>query len=316
MRFSGLEGHRKMLAAGIDAVAIHTPAYFHPEQCAQAIEAGKHVFVAKPVAVDVPGSLAVAELGKAATAKKLVLLVDFQSRGNAVFTEALTRVRAGAMGELTYGECIYEYGTLTAQVPDEKTAEDRLKNWVQHKSLSGDICVEQNIHSLDIVAWAFGPPLHATGFGSRRVKTGPGDTSDHYNVLFAYPNGGSVAFMSRQYNAWGAPMGIIKNRHFGTAGALETDFGGLVNLRAADATKVFRGKTDGLYKEGSVQQVRIFRESIVTGKFDNPTVPNAVETNLLCLFARFAAEQKRTVTGEELLKDPTKAAPDLSGLKA
>ena len=315
-RFTGLDGFKKMLASGIDAVAIHTPAYFHPEQSAMALEAGKHVFVAKPVAVDVPGSLTIAELGKKATGQKLVMQVDFQSRGNAVFTEALTRVKSGAMGELTYGECIYEFGTLPAQVAEEKSAEDRLKNWVQHKSLSGDICVEQNIHSLDITAWAWGPPVRATGFGSRRVKTGPGDTSDHYNVLFEYAGGGSVAFMSRQYNAWGAPGLVIKNRHFGTKGALETEFGGLVNLRAEDSSKVFRGKTDDLYKEGSVQQVRIFRESILAGKCDNPTVPNAVETNLLCLFARFAAERKRTVTWEELLKDTTKAAPDLSGLKA
>jgi myo-inositol 2-dehydrogenase / D-chiro-inositol 1-dehydrogenase len=314
-RFTGLGGYKKMLAAGIDAVAIHTPAWFHPEQCAEAIEAGKHVFLAKPVAVDVPGSLTVTELGKKAASQRLVMLVDFQSRGNAVFQEALRRVRAGAMGELTYGECIYEFGTLPPQVAEEKTAEDRLKNWVQHKSLSGDICVEQNIHSLDIVAWAFGAPLRATGFGSRRVKTGPGDTSDHYNVLFEYPNGGSVAFMSRQYNAWGAPGLVIKNRHFGTKGALETDFGGLVNLRAEDAKNVFRGKTEGLYKEGSVQQVRTFRDNITAAKYDNATVPNAVETNLLCLFARFAAEQKRTVTWEELLKDRTKAQPDLSGLK-
>lgn len=315
-RYTGLDGFKKMLASDIDAVAIHTPAYFHPEQCAQALEAGKHVFVAKPVAVDVPGTLTIQQLGKLATEKKLVMQVDFQSRGNAVFTEALSRVKAGAMGTLTYGECIYEFGTLPPQVAEEKSAEDRLKNWVQHKSLSGDICVEQNIHSLDITAWAWGAPVRATGFGRRSVKQGPGDTFDHYNVLFEYAGGGSVAFMSRQYNAWGAPGLVIKNRHFGTKGALDTEFGGLVNLRAEDAKNVFRGKTDGLYKEGSVQQVRIFRESILAGKVENPTVPNAVETNLLCLFAKFAAEQKRTVTWEELLKDSTRATPDLAGLKA
>ncbi len=71
-RFSGLDGCRKMLASGIDAVAIHTPAWFHPEQCALALEAGKHVFVAKPVAVDVPGTLTIGELGKKAAAQKLV----------------------------------------------------------------------------------------------------------------------------------------------------------------------------------------------------------------------------------------------------
>jgi myo-inositol 2-dehydrogenase / D-chiro-inositol 1-dehydrogenase len=314
-RFSGLGGVKKLLDSGIDVLAIHSPPYFHPEHTAAALNAGKHVFLAKPVAVDVPGSLSIEELGKSATEKKLVFLVDFQSRGNAVFTEALTRVRSGrGFGKLTYGESIYEYGTLGAQVPEEKTAEDRLKNWVQHRSLSGDIIVEQNIHALDIVAWAFGPALRATGTGARSVKTGPGDTCDHFNVLYEYKDGGSISFLSRQYSAWGASPFTIKNRFFGTKGALETDFGGMVHLRS-EAAESYRGKSEGLYKEGSVQQVKAFRTAIHGGDFSNPTVGPAVETNLVCLFGRLAAEKRRTVTWEELLADTRRETPDLTGLK-
>jgi predicted dehydrogenase len=49
MRFSGLFGYRKMLAA-VDAVAIESPPYFHPQQAADAVEAGKHVWSEKPIA--------------------------------------------------------------------------------------------------------------------------------------------------------------------------------------------------------------------------------------------------------------------------
>ena len=316
-RFSALGGFDRLLESGIDAVAIHSPAWFHPDQCARAIAAGKHVFVAKPVAVDVPGTQSIETTARLATEKNLVMLVDVQCRGNAVFQQALQKVRDGAMGSLTYGECLYEFGTLAPQVAEEKSPEDTLRNWVQHKHLSGDIIVEQNIHSLDIVAWAFGAPVSATGTGGRRVKQGPGDSSDHYNVLFEFKDGGSVAFLSRQYNAWGAPGLVIRNRFFGTTGALETEFGGMVNFRAEAASgHFFRGRTDNLYKEGSVQNVRVFRESIRSGSCANPTVPEAVLTTRLCLFGRMAAEQKRTVRWEEILADPRRAAFDTSALKS
>src|SRR5512133_656590 len=79
-RFTGLSGYKKLLEEKIDAVAIETPPYFHPEQAAAAVEAGKHVYIAKPLAVDVPGCQSIAESGKKATAKKLTFLVDFQTR--------------------------------------------------------------------------------------------------------------------------------------------------------------------------------------------------------------------------------------------
>lgn len=79
-RHTGLAGYKRLLEGKLDAVVIETPPYFHPEQAASAVDAGKHVFVAKPIAVDAPGCLTIAEAGKRATAKKLVFLVDFQTR--------------------------------------------------------------------------------------------------------------------------------------------------------------------------------------------------------------------------------------------
>ncbi len=79
-RYSGLSGYKRLLDSKLDAVVIETPPYFHPEQAATAVAAGKHVFLAKPIAVDVPGCLSIAESGKLATQNKLVFLVDFQTR--------------------------------------------------------------------------------------------------------------------------------------------------------------------------------------------------------------------------------------------
>jgi len=82
-RYTTLSAGKKLLADKFDAVVIQTPPYFHPEQAAAAVEAGKHVYVAKPIAVDSPGCLSIGESGRKATAKKLVFLVDFQTRANA-----------------------------------------------------------------------------------------------------------------------------------------------------------------------------------------------------------------------------------------
>jgi predicted dehydrogenase len=93
-RYTGLSGYRKLLEQKLDAVVIESPPYFHPEQAAAAIDAGKHVYLAKPIAVDVPGCQTVAESGKKATAKKLCFQVDFQTRANKLYQDAVKAVQA------------------------------------------------------------------------------------------------------------------------------------------------------------------------------------------------------------------------------
>ena len=73
-RFSGLSGYKKLIDSGVEAVALEVPPYFFPEQAAAAVEAGVHVYMAKPVAVDVPGCLRIEAAGKRATQKQRVLL--------------------------------------------------------------------------------------------------------------------------------------------------------------------------------------------------------------------------------------------------
>ncbi len=96
-RYTGLDGYKKVLAGDVDAVAIESPPYFHPIQAREAVEAGKHVYLAKPVAVDVPGCRTVEESGRRATEKQKCFLVDFQTRTDPLYREAVKR--AGARPE-------------------------------------------------------------------------------------------------------------------------------------------------------------------------------------------------------------------------
>lgn len=312
-RFTGLDGYKKLLASpDIDAVAIHSPAWFHPEHTAAAVEAGKHVFVAKPIAVDVPGTLSFEQIIERAKEKKVSVLVDVQCRGNEIFQEAMKRVHAGALGDFTYGQCIYENAMIPNQAPDDGKPENRLKNWVLHKDYSGDIIVEQEIHSLDIMAWALGKPLRATGHSARKVRK-TGDTADHYAVLYEWENGAAINFSGRQYNAWGAPSAIT-NRIFGTKGVLLTEFGGDVMIRGNEGSYYRGGKTEALYKRGSENNARSFREAILAGTPHHSTVPEAITTNLTCILGRMAAEKGSPVTWDEMLKTGQKIVVNLEGL--
>lgn len=313
--FSGLGGFHGLLASEVEAVAIESPPYFHPQQAAAAVAAGKHVFIAKPIAVDVPGCLSIRASGAAATNAGLVFLVDFQTRAMPQFSEALRRVHAGALGDCCYGEAIYESGRLTPHA-EGNSPEARLKNWVFDKALSGDIITEQNIHTLDVMNWIMrDPPVRAFGVGGRKVRTDVGDTWDHFSVLYEYANDVGVQFHSRQYNAWGAADGIL-NRMFGTRGALFTSYGGEVLIRGGQDNSWRGGSTDAIYQEGAVNNIRTFRQSILSHYVDNPTVEPSVHSNLITILGRTAAYEKRVVTWEEIIKSNQHLEADLTGLRA
>lgn len=311
-RFTGLSCHKKLLAEKLDAVAIITPPYFHPEEVADTVDAGMHVYLAKPIAVDVPGCHSIAASGKKATEKKLCFLVDFQTRSNAFYVEAIRRVHNGDIGELCFGESSYLTGRLGIKAPTG-TPEARLRNWVFDKALSGDIITEQNIHTLDVASWIMNTtPIHASGTGGRKSRTDVGDCWDHFSLSFVYPNNVGVTFMSKQYKGYGSPGGI-KNRMFGTKGTLETQYGGEVFIRGE---KFYRGgKTSQIYQEGAVNNIADFYKNITDGKFDNPTVAPSVRSNLVTILGRTAAYTGERVYWDKLVKSTEKIDGRLEGLK-
>ncbi|MBI5770656.1 MAG: Gfo/Idh/MocA family oxidoreductase [Verrucomicrobia bacterium] len=316
-QFNGLKCAEKMIAAGgLDAVAIISPPYFHPAQAQAAVAAGLHVYLAKPVAVDVPGCQSIAESGALARKKGLVFLVDFQTRANEFFLEAMKRVHGGAMGDICFGESSYHAERLKAK-PASGKPEDRLHNWVFDQILSGDIIVEQNIHTLDVMSWAMKdtPPVRCTGTGGRSVRVDVGDAWDHYALAYEYPNNVGVTFSSRQFDAHGTPGGII-NRMFGTKGVLLTTYGGDVLIRGGAEVFYRGGSTKSIYKDGAVANIAAFHQRVLKKDAANLTVEPSVNSNLVAIMGRTAAQEKRTVTWSELIATKKKLQADLSGLVA
>ncbi|MDZ7314819.1 MAG: Gfo/Idh/MocA family oxidoreductase [candidate division KSB1 bacterium] len=317
-RFTGLYGYRGLLASGVEAVAIESPPYFHPQQAAEAVESGAHVYLAKPIAVDVPGCRTVEQSGQKAAQKGLVFLVDFQTRANPFFIEALKRVHAGALGKLAFGEAIYHADTPFAHMhpyvdKEKPSAEDWLRAWGLSRELSGDIITEQNIHTIDVMSWIMNcEPVKAAGTCGHLMRS-PKYCHDYFSLVFEYPDHVAVTFSSRQFNGFGTQPEGIRNRMFGSKGVLETEYGGRVLIRGDNFYK--GGTTEGIYGEGAEANIAAFYKSITAGDVMNPTVAPSVRSNLVTLLGRKAAYEGRPVTWAELMSDQEKLEFDLNGLE-
>jgi len=309
-RYATLNGHRKLLESRLDAVVIETPPYFHPQQAADAVEAGKHVFLAKPIAVDVPGCLSIAESGKRATAKKLVFLVDFQTRANALYREALRRVHAGDIGKLVMGEAFYPFQGGGRGAPPTDP-EQQLRQWYYVLPLSGDFIVEQSIHSLDVATWiANGDPVRARGTGGQSLRP-EGSIWDHFAVTYWFPNDYILSFTCIQ-----SVPGIkdeIRARVFGADGVLDTDYFGDVWIRGK---KPFDGgNTGNLYTAGTVTNIEEFFTFVTQGDCRNQTVAPSVRSNLTAVMGRMAGYSDGEITWKELVEKGEKLEWKLAGLK-
>ena len=317
--YTGLSGYRRLLEGEVDAVAIESPPYFHPEQAAAAVDAGCHVYVAKPIAVDAPGCHSIGQSGKKATRKKLCFLVDFQTRADKFFCEALKRVHDGALGTFAFGEAIYHANCPFKRMydswrSDPDGAENRLRAWGLDRVLSGDIITEQNIHTLDVMSWIMdAEPIWAVGTGGRTVRP-VGTCWDHFALLFEYPNHVGITFSSRQIDGRGTQPEGIRNRMFGSKGVLETAYGDLVIIRGENFYR--GGKSPSIYHEGAVTNIATFHKSIMDGDVENPTVAPSVRSNLVTILGRTAAYEKRKVTWKEITRNKEKLDANLKGLKA
>ena len=296
----------------VDAVVIATPAYFHPEHSAAAVAAGKHVYLEKPVAVDVAGAKGVLETGKKAEGR-LSLDVGFQIRMAPPFIELVKRIHDGALGEIAAAEAHY-YASQPEQRewPNASGNALRLRNWIEDRVLSGDIIVEQNIHALDICNWVLkGHPLKAIGRGGRKGRGAPGDDCfSHFDVVFQYPNDVHVSFSSTQF---GKGLVEVSERFFGTRGVSQSPYSGLLGIvgdqpwtwagseKSHDTTFSASGSFSDNLAQADSEKQKAFIASITGGQFHNQAALG-VESALTAMLGRQAAYTGREVTWEGLLR--------------
>lgn len=315
-RFSGLEGHKRLLEQKLDAVMIESPPYFHPSQAADAVEAGRHVYLAKPVAVDVPGCVSIEDSGRRATAKKLCFQVDFQTRAHPAYQEVARWVHGGRIGRILTVESNYQTSTMFTGL-GEQLAKDpgnpelRLRCWAIDRILSGDVITEQNIHAQDVVTWMLdAAPLKAVGTGG--LARGFGTCWDHFSVIYTFPNQVINTFNSKQV---GSAYDDILCRVYGTEGTADTHYFGEVWVKSK-SDGYNGGKLANLYVEGAVNNIATFHRNIIAGDVSNPTVAPSVRSNLTTILGRTAAYTGGEVTWADMMRKAEKWEFPLGALKA
>lgn len=203
--FLGFDAYKKLLACDIDVVLLTTPPHFRPEHLKAAVEAGKHVFMEKPAAVDPVGVRSIIAAGEIAKKKGLSIVAGTQQRRQPQYIEILKRIHNGEIGDVVGGQCFWNWGSMHWHFAPRKgewsDMEWQCRIWPYFTWLSGDHIVEQHLHNIDIINWAIGShPIECVAVGGRQVRTGPqyGNIFDHFSVDYVYPNGVRVMSMCSQ----------------------------------------------------------------------------------------------------------------------
>ena len=202
--FTGFDAYKNVIDSDIDVVILTTPPHFRPMQLKYAVDAGKHCFVEKPIAVDAPGVRSVMETCVEAKKKNLALVSGLCWRYDYGVRATMQQIEDGAIGDIVSIESSYNTGSLwhRGDKPEWSRMEYQIRNWLYYNWLSGDHITEQAIHSLDKTAWLLGDasPVKAMGIGGRQQRTEGkyGHIFDHHTVFYEYANGVRVYFTCRQ----------------------------------------------------------------------------------------------------------------------
>jgi len=313
--FSGLGGYKKVIAGGPDAMFLETPPCFFPEHVAASVDAGCHVYFAKPVACDVPGCLSILESGRKATENRQVFLVDFQVPTDKFNIETVRRCREGLIGRIAMLSSIY-CDEAFRDPPKTATIESRLQHlvWVNDIELGGGLLVNAGIHAVDAALWLAGArPVSAMG-SSRVVNTAHhGDTRDVYSITYQYADGLVQNHRGEH----------LRNTHgftcnctaWGDQGYAEIGYHGKAWVRG-NKGGYKGGEVENLYTAGIARNLDKFAKCIKEANYQNDTLQRSVDSTLTTILGREAAMKNTLLTWDDMIKENKKLHFDTTGLKA
>lgn len=303
-RFTGFDGYKQVMKTDVDVVLLATPPHFRPEHLQACIEAGKHVFCEKPVAVDGPGVRSVLETTRKAKEKDLSIVSGLCWRYDYGVRETMKQIQDGAIGDVIAIQENYLTGLLwhRGRQPDWSEMEYQIRNWLYFTWLSGDHIVEQHIHSLDKALWLNNDqvPARCFGLGGRQVRTGEqwGHIYDHFAVCYEWDSGVKTFAYTRQ-------MGGCKNNTedyvLGSKGQAkllkhEVNSGGM-KWR-------YKGPKPSMY---DVEHKELFA-GIRAGKHINNGHYMSYST-LMAIMGREACYTGQEITSEQMLNSTTRLGP-------
>ena len=301
--FVGFDSYQKVIDSGVDMVILTTPPNFRPMHLRAAVEAGKHVFMEKPVAVDPVGVRSIIESSKIAKQKGLTLVSGTQMRRLKSNLETIKRIHDGAIGEINGGQCFRSGGAMRNWRSSEKVKksewsemEYQIRRWLLWTWLSGDFVVEMHVHNLDIMNWIINAhPVKCIGVGGRQARTGYeyGNIYDHITVEYEYPNDVRVEYMGAQIDNFTSRS---NQRVTGTKGSAVLDF--RKGIITGKNPFVFDGKSPN----PSVLQYKEMIDSIRNAKGINEGQQIA-ESTMTAILGRMSAYTGKTLEWDWALNE-------------
>lgn len=305
-KFVGFDGYKEAIALA-DVVILATPPGFRPIHFEEAVNAGKHIFMEKPVATDAPGIRKVLEVAEKAKQKKLNVVVGLQRHYQPSYLELMQRIHNGEIGDIVSGQVYWNSGGVWVRPreADQTEMEYQMRNWYYFTWLCGDHIVEQHIHNIDVANWAKKAyPVKAQGMGGREVRTGPehGQIFDHHFVEFHYDDGTIINSQSRHIEGC---MNKVAETLVGTKGRASTDNTTQLTDLKGNVIWRHRGKNDP--NPYQVEHDRLF-ESIVNGGVISDT-ENGAKSTMSAILGRMATYSGKEITWDEALNSDISLMP-------
>ncbi|WKN30531.1 Gfo/Idh/MocA family oxidoreductase [Porifericola rhodea] len=307
-QFIGFDAYKKLIASDVDVVLLATPPTFRPDQLTAVVDAGKHVFCEKPMAVDGPGVRKVMEAAQKAKAQKTSLMSGFCWRYHFPKRETFARILDGGVGDIHTIYNTYNTGTLWSKEPQPgwTQMENQMRNWLYYNWISGDHIAEQAVHSLDMMAWALGDekPVSCVGTGGRQVRTDAkfGNVYDHFAIVYEFEGGKKGYHFSRQQFNCANSYAVEVN---GSKGKAIIDCTRNRHEIQADERWRYRGDGNDMYQTEHNELFAAIRkgEPVNDGEY-------MAQSTMLAIMGRMAAYTGQTITWDEAINSQEKLGPE------
>lgn len=315
--FVGVDAYKALVETNVDAVLMVTPPGFRPEHFKAAIDAKKHVYAEKPLAVDVPGCHIVNDAGAKAKANNLTVVVGLQRHYSKAYRGAKKMIDEGALGTIAMAHSSWDQGDLwknrRLKRADYKGSnmDYEVEHWYYFQWLCGDHIVEQSIHNMDVISWMLGThPTKASGFGGQLVRKEPGNIYDHFNIIYEYPNQVLLSHTCVQIDGVRPDVSetIRGSKGTFTTAAGKGGTGSAViegiRKRGDSATPIIFQVPEGTVDKHYDQEAETFLNSVLgigegEDKYRNDT-KYGVESTFMSILGREAAYKRTTLSWDEM----------------
>ena len=306
--FVGFDAYKKLIDSGVDVVILATPPHFRPEHFEASVDAKKHVFMEKPVAVDPVGVRSVLVSGEKAKAFGLSVVTGTQRRHQRSYIETYNRIANGAIGKIVAADVCWNQSQLWYKEKQKgwSDMEFMIRDWVDWCWLSGDHIVEQHVHNLDVAHWFLGgTPEKAVGMGGRARRV-TGDQYDFFAVDYTMADGTHIQSMCRQVDGCNNDVSESVAGTGGSSNCKDTIFDkdGKIVWQYQEPGKEPGKSSFSPYEQEHVDLVNAIRTNQPINE-----ATNTAKSTLVAIMGRIAAYTGQEVTWNQMMESNLRLGP-------